>query len=264
MLGALLSDVPAVSSVLADGRRLEYVARAGDAGHPVIVFLHEGLGSVSQWRDFPDAVRERTGCGTVVYSRAGYGASDAVGAAREPDYMHREGEIVLPELLDALHVERPILFGHSDGASIALLFAGAFPGRACGLVLEAPHVFVEDVSIDSIAAAKVAFETTDLARKLARHHADAEGAFRGWNDIWLDPRFRTWNIEAAVARVTEPVLLVQGADDEYGTAAQLRAIEARVADVTTVVLEGCGHAPHRDRRDAVLEAVATFVARLRC
>jgi pimeloyl-ACP methyl ester carboxylesterase len=247
---------------VAAGRRLEYVAHAGVAGRPTIVFLHEGLGSVSQWRDFPDAVRERTGCACVAYSRAGYGASEAVGARREPDYMHREGEIVLPELLDALGIERPILFGPSDGASIALLFAGAFPGRARGLVLEAPHVFVEDVSIRSIAAAKIAFETTDLARKLARHHADAEGAFRGWNDIWLDPRFRAWNIESAAARVTEPVLLVQGADDEYGTAAQLRSIEARVADVTTVVLDRCGHAPHRDRREAVLDAVATFVARI--
>jgi pimeloyl-ACP methyl ester carboxylesterase len=129
------------------------------------------------------------------------------------------------------------------------------------LILEAPHVFVEDVSIASIAAAKIAFETTDLPRKLARHHADPESAFRGWNDIWLDPRFRSWNIEAEVARVGEPVLLVQGEDDEYGTVAQLRSIEARVPDVTTLLLSGCAHSPHRDRPDAVLDAIASFVAR---
>ena len=225
------------------------------------MFLHEGLGSVSLWRDFPERVRDRTGCGVFAYSRRGYGASDALAEKREPDYMHREADVVLPEVLDGARIERPILLGHSDGASIALLFAAAFPGRARGLILEAPHVFVEDVSIASIAAAKIAFETTDLPRKLARHHADPESAFRGWNDIWLDPRFRSWNIEAEVARVGEPVLLVQGEEDEYGTVAQLRSIEARVPDVTTLLLSGCAHSPHRDRPDAVLDAIASFVAR---
>ena len=226
------------------------------------MFLHEGLGSVSLWKDVPARVAERTGCGIFVYSRRGYGASDALGAPREPDYMHREADIVLPALLDDARIERPILFGHSDGASIALLFAAAFPGRARALVLEAPHVFVEDLSVASIAAAKTAFETTDLRSKLARHHADAAGAFRGWNDIWLDERFRAWNIEDRLALVDVPVLVVQGEDDEYGTLAQIRSIEAHVRDVTTVVLERCAHSPHRDRPDAVLDAVATFVARV--
>jgi pimeloyl-ACP methyl ester carboxylesterase len=176
--------------------------------------------------------------------------------------MHREADVVLPALLTAANIERPILLGHSDGASIALLFAAAFPGRARALILEAPHVFVEDISVTSIAAAKVAFETTDLQRKLARHHADAEGAFRGWNDIWLDPRFRTWNFEDELANITEPILLLQGEDDEYGTQAQLRSIETHVHDVTTILLERCGHSPHRDRTDAVLDAVAAFVAPL--
>jgi pimeloyl-ACP methyl ester carboxylesterase len=231
-------------------------------GRPTIVFLHEGLGSISLWRDFPERVRDATGCGIFAYSRRGYGNSAPLAGPREPDYMHREADAVLPALLEEAGIDRPLLFGHSDGASIALLFAAAFPGRACGLVLEAPHVFVEEISIASIAAAKVAFETTDLPRKLARHHADADGAFRGWNDIWLDPRFRAWNIEAETARVREPILLVQGADDEYGTLAQLRAIEARVPDATTLVLDRCAHSPHRDRPDAVLEAVTAFVERL--
>jgi len=226
------------------------------------VFLHEGLGSVSLWKDVPARVAERTGCGIFVYSRRGYGASDALGAPREPDYMHREADVVLPALLDDGRIERPILFGHSDGASIALLFAAAFPGRARALVLEAPHVFVEDLSVASIAAAKTAFETTDLRSKLARHHADAAGAFRGWNDIWLDERFRAWNIEDRLALVDVPVLVVQGEDDEYGTLAQIRSIEAHVRDVTTVVLERCAHSPHRARPDAVLDAVAAFVARV--
>ncbi len=226
------------------------------------MFLHEGLGSVSLWRDFPTHVAERTGCGIFVYSRYGYGTSDTLAEKREPDYMHREADVVLPELLTAAKIERPILLGHSDGASIALLFAATFPGRARALILEAPHVFVEDISIASIAAAKVAFETTDLPRKLARHHADVESAFRGWNDIWLDPRFRAWNLEDELANITEPILLLQGEDDEYGTQAQLRSIETRVENVTTVLLERCGHSPHRDRTEAVLDAVAAFVAQL--
>jgi pimeloyl-ACP methyl ester carboxylesterase len=217
---------------------------------------------VSLWRDFPARVRERTGCGIFAYSRAGYGRSEKLSAKREPDYMHREAEDVLPALLAEAGLERPILLGHSDGASIALLFASAFPGRSRALVLEAPHVFVEELSLASIAAAKVAFETTDLPQRLARHHADAEGAFRGWNDIWLDPRFRSWNIEAAAERVREPILLLQGEDDEYGTAAQLRSIERRAADVTTLLLSDCAHAPHRDRPEAALDAIATFVERV--
>jgi pimeloyl-ACP methyl ester carboxylesterase len=222
------------------------------------VFLHEGLGSVSLWRDFPARVRERTGCGTFAYSRYGYGASETLSHKREPSYMHHEAWVVLPALLEAARLERPILFGHSDGASIALLFAARFPGVARALVLEAPHVFVEELSIASITAAKVAFETTDLPAKLARHHRDAESTFRGWNDIWLDPRFRDWNIEADVARIVEPILLLQGEDDEYGTIAQVRSIEARVSNVTTHVLARCAHSPHRDQPDAVLDAVAKF------
>jgi pimeloyl-ACP methyl ester carboxylesterase len=215
---------------------------------------------VSLWRDFPERVRERTGCGIFAYSRYGYGASEPLAERREPSYMHYEATVVLPEVLRAARLERPILLGHSDGASIALLFAARYPGVARALILEAPHSFVEDVSVASIAAAKVAYESTDLRAKLARHHADVEGAFRGWNDIWLDARFRDWNIEPDVARVTEPVLLLQGEDDQYGTMAQVRSIEARIPNVTTRILPQCAHSPHRDRPDEVLDAIAAFVA----
>ena len=248
--------------VAVDGKRLETVRYDGDPALPPIVMLHEGLGSVSLWRDFPERLRERTGCTTIAYSRYGYGRSEVLREKREPDYMHHEGEVVLPALLRALEVERPVLFGHSDGASIALIAAGAHPELARALVLEAPHVFVEDVSVRSIAEAKTAFESTDLSAKLARHHADAAATFYGWNDAWLDPRFRGWNVEAYAARVRVPVLLIQGEADEYGTTAQLDAIAARVPGTETLVVPGAGHSPHRDASDVVLDRVAAFVARV--
>jgi len=224
--------------------------------------LHEGLGSVSLWRDFPERVRDRTGCTTIAYSRYGYGRSDVLREKREPEYMHREGGIVLPALLRALGIERPILFGHSDGASIALICAGAHPAIARALILEAPHVFVEEISVRSIAEAKTAFETTDLPAKLARHHADAAASFYGWNDIWLDSRFRAWNVEAYAARARVPVLLIQGDADEYGTIAQLESIAARVSQTETLLVPNAGHSPHRDAPELVLDRVAAFVARL--
>ena len=181
---------------------------------------------------------------------------------REPDYMHREGEVVLPELLAQLGIERPILFGHSDGASIALIHAGTHPGAVRALVLEAPHVFVEEISVRSIAAAKTLFATTDLPAKLARHHADPAATFAGWNDAWLDPRFRDWNIEAYAERVRVPVLLIQGEADEYGTTAQLDAIAARIPQTQTLMVPGAGHSPHRDAPDLVIERVAAFVETL--
>jgi pimeloyl-ACP methyl ester carboxylesterase len=248
--------------VVIDGKRLETVCYAGDPARPAIVMLHEGLGSVSLWRDFPARVCERTGCPVIAYSRYGYGRSDVLREKREPEYMHHEGEVVLPALLAELRVERPILFGHSDGASIALIHAGAYPGSVCGLILEAPHVFVEDISVRSIAEAKATYENTDLPVKLARHHANADAAFYGWNDIWLDPRFRVWNIEDYAARVDCPVLLIQGDADEYGTAAQLDAIALRVPRSETVIVPGAGHSPHRDAPDVVLDRVAAFAGEL--
>jgi pimeloyl-ACP methyl ester carboxylesterase len=168
----------------------------------------------------------------------------------------------LPELLEKLGIEEPILFGHSDGGSISLVHAGAHD-RVKALVLEAPHVFVEDVCVESIAAAKITFATTDLAKKLGRYHADPEKSFRGWNDVWLHPDFRAWNIEEYLPAVTCPVLAIQGYDDEYGSMAQLESIQRQVqGPVELVKLERCGHSPHRDRPEAVLEAVTRFVAKL--
>ena len=248
------------SFVTVCGRRLE-VERipAAREGLPTLVFLHEGLGSVSMWRHFPAAVSAATGCETVVYSRYGYGKSDSLQERRRVDYMHREALEALPELLSKLEIERPVLVGHSDGGSIAIICAGA-NHRARGLALLAPHVFVEDISIQGIAAAKDAFRSTDLSGKLARHHADAERTFWGWNELWLHPDFRRWNIEEYLPRIDCPVLAVQGYEDAYGTMAQLDAIERQVKSrLTLVKLERCGHSPHRDQPEATLAAVADFV-----
>ncbi|HEY6236960.1 MAG TPA: alpha/beta hydrolase [Candidatus Elarobacter sp.] len=248
--------------VVVDGKRLETIRHAGDPARPTIVMLHEGLGSVSLWRDLPARLCDRTHCTVVAYSRYGYGRSDVLREKREPDYMHREGEVVLPELLAQLKIERPVLFGHSDGASIALIHAGAHLGAVRALVLEAPHVFVEEISVRSIAAAKTTFATTDLPVKLARHHTDPGATFVGWNDIWLDPRFRDWNIEAYADRVRVPVLLIQGEADEYGTTAQLDAIAARIPGTQVTMVPGAGHSPHREAPGLVIERVAAFVERL--
>lgn len=249
------------------GRRLEVRRIAGASpSAPTLVFLHEGLGSISMWRDFPAQVARATGCPAIVYSRAGYGNSDAVRAPRAVRYMHDEALEVLPRLLEQLGVREPVLVGHSDGGSIALIYAGAQPRPTTGIrgvVAMAPHVFVEDLSVESIARAKTAFETTDLRERLARHHADPEGAFRGWNDIWLHPDFRAWNIEEVLPRVDCPVLAIQGFDDEYGTMAQIDAVSRQVAGPVEVLrLDRCGHSPHRDQPAAVVEAIARFVARL--
>jgi pimeloyl-ACP methyl ester carboxylesterase len=225
--------------------------------------LHEGLGSRAMWKDFPAALAEATGAEVLVYSRYGYGASDPLEAPFAADYMHREALESLPALLDALAIERPILFGHSDGASIALIHAGMQARPVAGVILEAPHVFVEDLTIASIEQAKTVFETTDLEAKLGRYHADPGRSFRGWNDIWLHPDFRAWNIEEALPGIDVPVLAIQGADDEYGTLAQIDAIEAGVAGpFERLVLEDCKHSPHHDRREAVLDASARFVGEL--
>ena len=257
-----MTHEPFAREIVVAEKRLETVRYEGDAARPAIVMLHEGLGSVSLWRDFPQRLAERTRCTVVAYSRYGYGRSDELTERREPEYMHHEGGIVLPALLSELAIELPVLFGHSDGASIALIFAGAYPDKVRALVLEAPHVFVEEISVRSIAEAKGTYASTDLPTKLARHHADADATFFGWNDIWLDPRFRTWNIEAHAGRVQCPVLLIQGADDEYGTTAQLDAITARVPHSETLLVPGAHHSPHRDEPELVLERIASFVDRL--
>jgi pimeloyl-ACP methyl ester carboxylesterase len=250
--------------VTVQGHRLEYeLIPSADAAAPTIVFLHEGLGSLSLWRDFPRRVVEVTGCPALVYSRYGYGQSDPIAAPRHVDFMHDEGLKALPELLDKLKIEKPILFGHSDGASIAIIYAGGAHRPVSGLIVMAPHVLVEDVSIKSIRAAKKAYETTDLREKLGRFHADPDSAFRGWNDAWLSPKFLKWNIEEFLVGVSCPVLAIQGERDEYGTMEQIDRIVRAVSNAESVKLPECRHSPHRDQPQAVLDAVARFVRRIR-
>ncbi|HET7594813.1 MAG TPA: alpha/beta hydrolase [Stellaceae bacterium] len=247
----------------AGGHRLEYERVDGESGAPTLILLHEGLGSIAMWRDFPAKLAQATRCPAVVYSRHGYGGSDALSGPRAVDYMHREALETLPALRASLGLDDAILVGHSDGASIALIHAGSgrWPVRA--VVVEAPHVFVEDASIASIAAARTAYEATDLRQRLARYHADVDSAFRGWNDIWLHPDFRSWNIEDYLPGVSCPVLAIQGADDEYGTLAQIDAVERGVAGrFERLVLADCKHSPHRDQEQATLNAMARFIAQI--
>jgi pimeloyl-ACP methyl ester carboxylesterase len=233
----------------------------GDAASalPVVVFLHEGLGSVAMWKDFPARLCSEHGLRGLVYSRYGYGRStpkpaDEMWAA---DFMQRQALEVLPTLFAALRIERPWLFGHSDGASIALLYAARFP--AAGVVAVAPHLFVEDISIASIEAARTAYATTDLRARLARYHDDPDSAFRGWNDAWLSPAFRAWNIEAEVAKIACPVLAVQGEDDEYGTLDQVHSIARRLPKTRLLVLPKCGHSPHRDEPALLSREAGRFI-----
>jgi pimeloyl-ACP methyl ester carboxylesterase len=249
--------------LLAGGHRLEYEwhGPAPEAA-PTLVFLHEGLGCVALWRDFPARLAEATGLGALVYSRAGYGGSDPVPVPRPLRFMHDEALLVLPEALEAMRVRDAILVGHSDGGSIALIHAGGVPGpRVRALILEAPHVFVEDLSVRSIALAADSYRQGDLRARLERHHgANVDVAFWGWNRAWLDPGFRSWNIEEYLSGVHCPVLAIQGEDDEYGTLAQIGAIEAGCGGpVRRLVLPDCGHSPHRAQSDATLLAMADFV-----
>ncbi len=227
----------------------------------MLVLLHEGLGSVAMWKTVPEDLARLTGCSVLTYSRYGNGFSDVLRESRAVSYMHDEATEALPDVLDAFDVRSAVLVGQSDGASIALIYAGEIGARVCGLVVEAPHVFVEDLSVQSIAQAKTAFESTDLPQRLARYHADVRRTFYGWNDIWLHPEFRSWNIQNSVRNVRVPILAIQGVNDEYGTPAQIDAIvqDARDARVDTLMLANCGHAPHRDRPDLTLPAIAAFV-----
>ncbi|MEO6834533.1 MAG: alpha/beta hydrolase [Candidatus Tumulicola sp.] len=247
--------------VAVGGHNLEFVSiPAQRAGLPALVFLHEGLGSVALWRTFPAALAKRTGCGAIVFSRYGNGFSTSLSGARTPAYMHDEALIALPALLDRLEVAGAVLVGHSDGASIALLHAAVHPENVRALVLEAPHVFVEDLSVRSIARVKTEYESTGLRARMARYHADVDRTFYGWNDIWLSPPFRDWNIEALVERVRAPIFVVQGLDDAYGTPAQIESIGRRAAGpVDRLLLAGCGHTPHRDRGSLVESAAGAWL-----
>ncbi|MBI3758384.1 MAG: alpha/beta hydrolase [Deltaproteobacteria bacterium] len=253
------------SFINVQSKRLEYIrlppATPRTEATP-IVFLHEGLGSIALWRDFPQRVADATGCEAIVYSRYGYGKSAALQAARPVSFLHDEALQALPELLDKLQINRPILFGHSDGGSIALIHAGSRIRPVSGLIVLAPHVMVEEIGLANIQQVRENYLTTDLKQRLARYHDDPDSAFWGWNDAWLHPDFRAWNIEEYLPPTPCPVLAIQGEQDEYGTLAQLERIAAKAPEVELLKLNPCGHSPHKDQPEAVLQATRRFVNHL--
>lgn len=242
--------------------RLEYqwVGKA-DATAPPVVFLHEGLGSIALWKDFPQAFCDANGLRGLVFSRYGYGRSTPrpAGERWPPAFMHAQAIDVLPALFDVLDIRKAWLFGHSDGGSIALLHASHFPERVSGIVVVAPHIFVEDMTIRSIEQARATYLSTDLRAKLSRYHHDPDSAFWGWNDIWLDPAFRDWNIEDEVARITCPILAIQGEDDEYGSLEQVFGIRRKAPHARVVSIPRCGHSPHRDQPAALMQEAGRFI-----
>lgn len=247
-----------------NGVALEYACHgpAPDQA-PTIVLLHEGLGCVVLWRDFPEKLSARTGCGVLVYSRQGYGQSDPVELPRGLDFQTREALDVLPHILDQAGLRRCILFGHSDGATIAAIYAGSVEDhRVRGLILAAPHFFTEPMGLAEIARAREAFDETDLPQRMARYHKDPEGAFRGWADVWLDPGFVDWNVAEVIDYIRVPILAIQGRGDQYGTMAQLDEITSRAYCPVDRVELDCQHAPHQEAPEETLAAVAEYCARL--
>ncbi len=246
-------------------RELEYACYgpAPDQA-PTVVMLHEGLGCVALWRDFPARLAEATGWGVFAYSRAGYGGSDPATLPRPLDYMTREALDVLPDVLARSGFRRGVLMGHSDGASIAAIYAGSVQDhRVCGLVLMAPHFFTEEAGLDEISKAKTAYETGDLRGRMSRYHRDPDNAFRGWNDSWLAPGFREWNVAEVIDYWRVPVLAIQGRQDQYGTLAQIQEIESRIySPLDVAILEDCRHAAHLDQPDQTLAVTVDFLTRL--
>lgn len=250
--------------------RIEYRWIAAErSAAPLVVFLHEGLGSLSMWKDFPQRLCDAAQCRGLVYSRPGYGRSTprAAEEAWGLDFMHRQAHEVLPAFLDAIGVDTlahpPWLYGHSDGASITLLYAAKFVRRIAGAIVLAPHIIVEDLSVASIEDARRAYLETDLRERLARYHDDPDSAFWGWNRIWLDPPFRDWSIEREIETIACPLLAVQGLDDEYGTLEQVHGIARRLPQTELLELAACGHSPHRDQPDRLIAASVDFLARHR-
>lgn len=230
-----------------------------------LVFLHEGLGSIGQWRDFPLIVSRATGLPALIYDRFGHGKSDPLTGPRKVRYMHDEALTSLPEILDQLRIEKTILIGHSDGGSIALIFAAKHPEKVSGVITAAAHVFVEDITIQGIRDAVRIFETTNLCERLRPYHGDStESMFRGWADIWLAPEFRDWNIEEYLPAVSSPVLALQGKNDEYGTPAQVDAIVRQVSGpVEGLLIPDCGHIPHHQARERVISEIIPFIKSLK-
>jgi len=263
-----MSRSPAFARIQWDGRWIdieyEWVGRPYE-GQPIMVFLHEGLGSRSMWKDFPDTLCQAMDMAGLVYSRPGYGRSSPRPAEElwDLNFMHRQAEEVLPAFLWALGIDprqqTVWLFGHSDGGSIALLYAARYVEHLAGVIVLAPHIMVEDLTVDNIEKARQAYLTTDLRQKLGKHHDDPDSPFWGWNTIWLDPRFRHWSIEEEIASIRCPVLAVQGRDDEYGTMAQIYGISHRVPQTELLELEHCGHSPHRDQPGQLIAASTKFV-----
>ncbi len=258
---------PGIITIQSMGRQIdiEYQWIAAErSDSPLIIFLHEGLGSISMWRDWPAQVCDALGCRGLVYSRYGYGQSTPrpLDEAREVDYLHVQAHDALPALMQALQLqdERPVLFGHSDGGTIALLYAAMFPENVRAIAVAAPHIFVEDITIEGIRKAREIYENTDFPARLARHHRDVESVFRAWTDVWLSAPFREWNIEAFLDDIRCPVLAIQGLDDEYGTLEQIRGIARRAPQTRLLEIPSCGHSPHRDQPQIVIDALQEFLA----
>jgi len=266
MEDARRTPIDAGGGIRVDGLRLEAAWFGPPPGRaPTLVLLHEGLGCVAMWKDFPRRLAEATGCGVFAYSRFGYAGSDPCPLPRPVSYMHQEALAVLPQVLDAAAVQEAVLVGHSDGGSIALLYCGAIADtRVRGAVTLGAHVFVEEVSVASIAEARERYQAGELASTLAKYHGEAtERVFRGWNDVWLNPAFRTWNIEPYLPRIRVPLLVIQGTEDPYGSAAQVQAIARQAGGpVETLMLPACRHWPHLERETQTLAAVARFSARV--
>jgi pimeloyl-ACP methyl ester carboxylesterase/GNAT superfamily N-acetyltransferase len=259
-LAPATSTQPTTSTIKLGDRALEVLDLAGAPDRPALVLLHEGLGSVGLWRGFPQRLVEATGRRTVTFSRYGHGQSDPPPRPRTASFMHEEALEVLPELLAKLAIDKPVLVGHSDGASIALIHAAHHPVEA--VVAIAPHVFVEDVCIREIRQARIAYDEGNLRERLARHHRDPDAAFFGWNDVWLDPAFPQWDITGQLESVTCPLLLIQGERDQYGTMAQLDAIEARARGPVKRIHLDCQHSPPTELPDETVAAIATFLETL--
>lgn len=254
---------------------VQRIANSKHSNAPELVFLHEGLGSVAMWRDWPALLCEQLGCQGWVYSRQGYGQSDAVPHVRGPsgqangqrhgrllpDYMHREALEVLPALLQALAIERPVLLGHSDGGTIALIHASHF--EVAGCVVMAPHVMVEDMSVSAITAARDAYLSGPLRQRLAPYHAHVDCAFWQWNEVWLSDSFRAFDIRPELNGISAPLLAIQGESDPYGTMAQIDDIAKHVPHAQLLKLMDCGHSPHKDQTEKVAQAIEAFVRQLK-
>lgn len=243
---------------------LEYqLFNAGNTDQPLLIFLHEGLGCVSMWRDWPAAVCERLSCRGLVYSRYGYGQSTPrrPNEPREVDYLHQEAQHDLPALLQALGMahEKPVLYGHSDGGSIALIYASHYPERVQAIAVAAPHYFVEDITIEGIQEARQIYLNSDMGERLGRHHRDPDSVFWSWNDTWLTPEFREWNIGPLLGKIRCPVLAIQGVNDEYGTLEQIRGIQRHAPQTELFIIPDCGHSPHRDAADGLTQRLDSFL-----